>query len=130
MPRKGSTIVHPDILAATGRFTMRATIQRATVTVNATGDEVLTWADLCEDVPCLVSINGPGGGTPGPGVRRGEVRRREDELVFYSYTIDLVGVRDVTAKDRALVAGKTYEVMAVEYDSQGIMTRLLCEVVE
>lgn len=128
MPRPGSPIVHPDILAATGRFEATCDVQRATISYDAEGQESYSWATVFADVPAAWSTNSPGGGSGGAG--RGERRRSFDEIVQYPYTIELSGVYAATPKDRAIFDGTTYEVMAVEHDSQGIFTRILCEIVE
>lgn len=120
MPRPSTPMAHPNMYAATGRFSRLANVERATRTVSDFGDVVEAWSTRYGDLPAVVSTVSGGG----------EVRRADDSIVADPYVVLLAGAfPDVSPRDRLTVDGVAYGIVRAQVDSQSNITRLTCEVV-
>jgi len=115
-------LFHPKLLDSLGSFfNSTCTIQEYTETQDEWGEPIQTWADKPGhiDIPCAIA---PSGGQ--------EVKRPDMTYVVSSHYITLRGnYPAITEAMRAVVAGKTYDILLVEHDSRGITTRLSVQVV-
>lgn len=118
-----SALVDPGLLASLpeGLFPSRCTIQTPTQARDGFGDDKApgTWADLADHVaiPCRMA---PQGG----------VEERPTGLIFSRET-KRVALRGsfptITAKQRAVIDGTAFDILAVESDSEGVLTYLRVE---
>lgn len=118
MPRP---LVDPRLLAAIPEaFPLTLTIQEASTSQDAYGAEAKTWTDLSDGaIACCLW---PDKGT--------EVRRRDQTLTVATHKALLAAYRsDITTEHRATMGVWTFDILAVEHDSQHLATRLLLEVV-
>jgi head-tail adaptor len=117
-----ASIIHPGMLAALSDFfPSTCTIQQNTPEQDAYGEPIADWDDLAGhvDIPCQIS---PAGGR--------EVKLANQTYAVASHAIALQGsYTTITPAMRVTSGGATYDILAVESDSQGVMTRLLCQVV-
>lgn len=90
-----------------GRMDARITIQRATMTANAYGEPVPTWATLATVWADVVWREGSGA----ERIASEQVTSKQPVhfIIRYSTT-----VASVSAKDQVVYNGKTYEVEAVQ----------------
>lgn len=109
------TIVHPDLHAALNRFFPACvTIQRATVTLKANGEQVHTWSDYLRD------LRGNFAQRP-TAERRGAVMT----TVPGGWSLNLMGhYPGIEKTDRAIVDDKAFNIVDVVHDSLGQSTRL------
>ena len=118
-----SNIVNPRMLERlTPHFyRQRCTIEKGTSTRNSSGEPILTWSTLSDHaaIPChLAPVRGRE--TPGANLTVAEA----------THTALLNGLYpDVTIQHRAKVDQVAYNIVAVEKDSQGAMTRLQLRIV-
>jgi len=115
-------LFHPKLLDNLGSFfNSTCTIQEYTETQDELGEPIKTWLDKADhiDIPCAIA---PSGGQ--------EVKRPDMTYVVSSHHLTLRGNYPAITEDmRAVVAGKTYDILLVEHDSRGLMTRLTVQVV-
>ena len=116
------SLIHPRMLSKLGSFyPSRCSIQRAMVTKDSYGQDIPSWLDFGAyvNIPCAVS---PSGGQ--------EVTRPDMTVVVSSHTIALAGYCPaITTAHRAVVDGTSYNILSVERDQLGSMTRLRCQIV-
>jgi head-tail adaptor len=110
------------MLGMLGKFYPSAcTIQVSTATQDAAGQPVLTWSTLAghSALDCRVA----------PAMAE---ERKRDDLVLdrTTHTIALAGYyATITPAMRAIVGTSTYDILGVEYDGNGMTTRLRVEIV-
>jgi hypothetical protein len=116
-------VIDPRMLDALHRFfPATATILEPTITVRSgTGEPVDGQAvPRHVDVPCSVTVD--------QSSRRGELHHSDGTVVRNPRRIALRGhFPDVTERMRATVGGVTFDILAVEHDSQGKTTYLAVE---
>jgi head-tail adaptor len=94
------------------------TIQRADETPTAQGGIHQTWADLATGVPCRLDV-----------LRSLQIRAGSETLinaapgVVLDYTLYVKVEQDISAKDRVIVGGQTFEVQAVLGDETWLFNR-------
>jgi len=113
-------IVHPGLLAglATNFYPSVCTIQQATMTQDAAGQETLTWANLSGHVG-LVCVFGVAKGSGR------EARTDQQTYVTVQRRIILPGVYTaITESMAALVDGVRYNILSVFFDSRTVQTYL------
>lgn len=98
------------------------TIQAATTAQDAVGQAIDTWADLADHAALPCAIDRPSGQ---------EVARPDQTIAVVEARAALAGhYPGITPQMRAVADdGATYDILAVEHDSQTAATRLLMEVV-
>lgn len=103
-------------------------IQEATETVSTMGSVSASWTAVegLEDVGCKIAprfFDQPGGAR--------ENRREEITTQTRQFHIALNGhFPGIRAEMRAVSGSRTFDILGVEHDSHGTMTRLNCEIVE
>ncbi len=117
-----SSLIHPDLLTSLHDFfPALCTIQQGMPSEDAAGEEQLAWADLAGHVNLRCHV------APAKGA---EVRTPDMTYVVASHTIALAGnYPTIQEKMRALVGGKTYDILLVEWDSLGKTTYLSTQIV-
>lgn len=119
-------LVDPRMLDRLGMFyNTTCTIQQTTETRDAAGGVVNTWADMTG----LVNLR----------CRRAPVstaRTSEMKLEALTYTVNVQTIviasyqPTITPKMRVTCDSLVFDVLAVEHDGEGQMTRLTCQIVE
>lgn len=99
------------------------TIQRNTATTDDMGGYEPDWDALASDVPCRVVD--ASGLTPQERLAAERVTSDQPWLIY------LPNGQDVTARDRIVVAARTFEVLAVNTgQTQAVVRRCICRVDE
>jgi len=117
------SLIHPRLLSSLSAtfYPSVCTIQVATETQDAYGQPIPAWADVpgLISLPCAVApLNS---GTPAEAERR----RADGTIEVVTHHIAIAGYHlTIIAKMRAVVSGMNYDVVAVEFDSHAITTRL------
>lgn len=100
-------------------FPQTCTIQEAIESVNSSGDVIQTWSDFLTDIPCRKAAAGGS-----------ENKRPNMTYSIYNFIILLRGYYDtITNKMRAKMGSTYYDILIIEHDAQGEMTRLTVELV-
>ena len=118
-----SPFVHPRLFSTlTNFYPDTADIQQRTDTRDAVGQPIPAWATVSGlgAVACRVS---PTGG--------GERKQANQIYTLSTHVINLAGnYIQITTKMRAVVSGVTYDILLVEHDGNGGMSKLVCQVVK
>lgn len=123
-------IVDPRRLNALRQFfPSSVTIQDYTVVRTATGAETRTYAALYTNLPCAIAPNQM---SPEEAeFHRNDFTRMRIQPVIHSHHCTIRGYFPaIGAEMRATSGGVTYDIVAVEHDSQHTMTRLRMRQVE
>lgn len=132
MPRSNTEIINPQWIPSLTHFFLQAcTIQSPTIVRDVLGGQTLTWEVKNNDpttyanIPCAIAERG---GNRFANVSSREVRR--EDLAYPSATriVQLKGhYPDITSDDRALIEDREFNIMAVEHDIFGTVTRIFLE---
>lgn len=113
------TLIHPGLTAAliaSGHFPATGTVQLKTET-NTLGNPTFTWDDVAAltDIPCLLEAAAAD-------------QEREPEFAYATRTHKALLDDDYTAIDvtghRFVSGGTNYDILGVQFDSQGATTTL------
>jgi head-tail adaptor len=121
---KAGALVHARMLPAlerSGVFPLKVAIQQRTATRTASGAEIPTWTDVAgmSKIPCR---RGQPGGM--------EIRQSEMTVEHLIVRLALNGYYPtITQKMRAVVGAATYDITAIQADSQQTWTLLDCRLV-
>ena len=113
-----ASLIHPRMLSSLEAtfYVATCTIQEATETQDAYGQPIPAWADVVglTDLACSVAA-----------LSENEQRRPVGTISEETHHISIAGYyAAVLPTMRAVVATVNYDIVAVEYDSHNIMTRL------
>jgi hypothetical protein len=114
------TLIHPNLTAAlttSGHFGATGTVQVGTET-NPQGNPSFSWANVSEleDIPCAIAAAAAD-------------ESRQPEFAYATRTHKALLDGDYPAIDpmtphRFVSGGTNYDILGVEFDSQGVTTRL------
>jgi len=102
------------------------TIQESTPTRDASGQPILAWSDLAGhiDLPCIIAPISPG------SPEAAEMHRPDGTIVKATHHLSLPDIYTSIFPDmRAVVSGVNFDILSVEHDSHGTLTRFRMEVV-
>lgn len=130
MPRPGTALVHPDLLASleqVGWYDQTITIESDEGTANAYGEIVAGWAQVSGlvDLDCRIA--------PSTATRSGgEQRRRDGTYVDASHTIALTGHHPTIVEHmRAVTSDDTiHDIVLVTHDAEDASTYLHTRVLD
>lgn len=114
-------IIHPDLFTnnfsdLTDFYAHTCTIQEATITYDAAGGEVFTWANKAGhvDLPCVIA---PAGGD--------EIKQSDMTYVVASHTISIPGLYPLIQEKMRVVANTyVFDVLLAQIDSQNGTTHI------
>lgn len=116
------SLIDPRLMETLADFTpATCTIQARTSSYISTGDLLETYANVTGlvDIPCQVSVQG--------GFMKGgkEQRKESGDYTTFERLITLDGYYPtITETMQALIGGVTYDIDAIDHDSQSTYTRL------
>jgi hypothetical protein len=117
-----TTIMSPRMLSSLAAyFPSSCAIQEATSTQNSYGEPASTWANKTGYTSIACAVSSAGGK---------EVKMPNMTYAVASHTVLLAGSYPaITPANRAVVGSLTLDILAVESDPLGTLTRLQCQVV-
>lgn len=116
--------VHPQMLSRIvsrgGFFPATCDIASSTASQDDYGAEVLTWATVHEGVACRLSP---------VEQARGELRLESGTVAEMSHVLTLPGAYALSEMQRVTIDGTIYEIVRVDGDGNGALTRLMLRLV-
>ncbi|MEE9401254.1 MAG: head-tail adaptor protein [Dehalococcoidia bacterium] len=121
-------LIHPRMLPSltTTFYVSLCTIQESTPTRDAGGQPILAWANLAGHVDLECSIAPISPGSP----EAAEKHRPDGTIVIATHHLTFASIyTSIFPNMRAVAAGVAFDILSVEHDSHGTMTRLRLEIV-
>ena len=120
------SLLHPRMLSSLEAmfYLSTCTIQESTATRDAYGQPILAWANLAGHVDLACSFAPISPGSP----EAAEIKRADGTIVKATHHIAFPALyTSILPTMRAVAFGFNFDILAVEFDSHGIMTRLRVE---
>lgn len=116
----GVELLHTALRALANRWLIETCTIRRAATSRTSGGTSATWADLATNVPCSVQ---PFGGASEAEGQRGGIAATSSWRIRVPYG------QDVTASDRIVVGGRTFEVESVEARTFEVRRAVTCTLI-